>query len=134
VTLSGDNERLSGEVYAGREKRFTFVLRNSGTADARNIALSASPPSGWKITFDPKEIPGIVPNGEQKFDAIVVPSEKAVTGDYVFTVRANGDGVSESASFRATVLTSTLWGAIGLGVIAASLLVLFGAVGRFGRR
>ena len=134
VTLSGENERLSGEVYAGREKRFTFVLRNSGTADARNVELSATPPSGWKVTFEPKSIAGIVPNGEQKFEAIVVPSEKAVTGDYEFTVRASGDGVSESAKFRSTVSTSTLWGAIGLGVIAAALLVLFGAVGRFGRR
>jgi uncharacterized repeat protein (TIGR01451 family) len=134
VSLSGENDRLSGEVYAGRERRFTFVLRNTGTADARNIELSSSPPSGWKVTFEPKSIPGIVPNGEQKFEAIVVPSEKAVTGDYMFAVRANGDGVSETANFRATVSTSTLWGAIGLGVIAASLLVLFGAFGRFGRR
>ena len=134
VTLSGENERLSGEVYAGREKRFTFVLRNSGSTDARNIALSASPPSGWKVTFEPKELATVAPSGEAKFEAIVVPSDKALTGDYVFTVRANGDGVSENASFRTTVLTSTIWGAIGLGVIAASLLVLFGAVGRFGRR
>lgn len=134
VSLSGENERLSGEVYAGRERRLGFVLRNSGTADARNIELSSSPPSGWKVTFEPKSIPAIVPNGEQKFEAIVVPSEKAVTGDYMFAVRANGDGVSETANFRATVSTSTLWGAIGLGVIAASLLVLFGAFGRFGRR
>lgn len=134
VSLSGENDRLSGEVYAGREKRFTFVLRNTGTADARNIELSASPPSGWKVNFEPKAIPAIVPNGEQKFEAVVTPSDKAVTGDYMFTVRANGDGVSETANFRSTVSTSTLWGAIGLGVIAASLLVLFGAFGRFGRR
>ena len=134
VSLSGENERLSGEVYAGREKRFTFVLRNTGTADARNIELSASPPSGWKVNFEPKSIPAIVPNGEQKFEAVVTPSEKAVTGDYMFAVRANGDGVSENVNFRSTVSTSTLWGAIGLGVIAAALLVLFGAFGRFGRR
>ena len=134
VSLSGENDRLSGEVYAGREKRFTFVLRNSGSADARNITLASSPPSGWKVTFEPKEVAILAPNGEQKFEAIVIPSDKALTGDYTFTVRANGDGVSENASFRTTVLTSTIWGAIGLGVIAASLLVLFGAVGRFGRR
>jgi len=134
VSLSGENDRLSGEVYAGRERRFTFVLRNTGTADARNIELSASPPSGWKVTFEPKSIPVVVPNGEEKFEAIVVPADKAVTGDYMFTVRASGDGVSESANFRATVSTSTLWGAIGLGVIAAALLVLFGTFGRFGRR
>jgi uncharacterized membrane protein len=33
-----------------------------------------------------------------------------------------------------TVTTSTLWGAAGVGVIGAALLVLVGAVSRFGRR
>ncbi len=134
VALTGENDRLSGEVYTGSEKRFTFMLRNTGTADARNIEFSATPPSGWKITFEPKSVAMLAPNAEAKLEALVVPSEKAVTGDYQFTVRANGDGVSEQVNFRTTVMTSTLWGAIGLGVIAASLLVLFGAVGRFGRR
>ena len=134
VSLTGENDRLSGEVYAGRERRFTFVLRNSGTAEARNIEMSATPPSGWKVTFEPKTIPAIGPNSDQKVEAIIQPSEKAVTGDYMVGVRANGDGISESVNFRSTVATSTLWGAIGLGVIAAALLVLFGAVGRFGRR
>jgi uncharacterized membrane protein len=50
------------------------------------------------------------------------------------SVRANGDGISESVNYRITVVTSTMWGIVGLGVIAASLLVLLGAVGRFGRR
>ncbi|CAN0334261.1 unnamed protein product, partial [Phaeothamnion confervicola] len=134
VSLAGESERLSGEVYAGRERRFNFILRNTGTADARNIELSSTPPSGWKVNFEPKSIAAIVPNGEQKFEAVIIPSEKAVTGDYMVAIRANGDGVSEKVDFRSTVATSTLWGAVGLGVIAAALLVLFGAVGRFGRR
>ena len=46
VSLTGENDRLSGEGNAGKEKRLTFVLRNSGSAEARNISLSASPPSG----------------------------------------------------------------------------------------
>jgi hypothetical protein len=37
-------------------------------------------------------------------------------------------------NFRTTIVTSTMWGVVGLGVIAASLIVLVGAVGRFGRR
>ena len=51
------------------------------------------------------------------------------------TIRANAaGGQSESANFRITVLTSTLWGAVGIGVIAISLLVVVFAVARFGRR
>jgi uncharacterized membrane protein len=49
-------------------------------------------------------------------------------------MRASGEGVSESANYRITVTTSTLWGVTGIAVIIAALLVLVGAVGRFGRR
>ena len=51
------------------------------------------------------------------------------------TIRAgSAGGLSESANFRITVLTSTVWGAVGIGVIAAALLVVVFAVARFGRR
>lgn len=134
VSLTGENERLSGEASAGVEKRFGFVLRNTGSAEARNLSLSASAPTGWKVSFEPKEIPQLAPNGEEKVTALVTPSEKALAGDYMLSVRASGDGISESANYRVTVVTSTMWGVVGLGVIAASLLALLGAVGRFGRR
>jgi uncharacterized membrane protein len=134
ISLTGENDRLSGEASAGREKNFTFVLRNTGSAEAHNITMSASAPSGWKTSFEPKTIPVLAPNSEQKVVASMTPSDKALAGDYVVSVRANGDGASESASFRVTVLTATMWGVVGLGVIAASLLVLLGAVNRFGRR
>jgi uncharacterized membrane protein len=134
VAVTGENDRLSGDANAGKEKRFAFVLRNSGSAEARNIALSASAPSGWKVAFEPKDVPSLAPNAEEKVTAVVTPSDKALAGDYMMSVRANGDGVSELVNYRVTVLTSTVWGVVGLGVIAASLLVLLGAVGRFGRR
>jgi uncharacterized membrane protein len=134
VSVSGENDRLSGEANAGAEKRFNFVIRNTGSAEARNVSFNAVPPSGWKVNFEPKELPLLAPNSEEKVAALVTPSEKALAGDYMVSVRANGDGISESVNYRVTVTTSTLWGIVGLGVIAASLLVLLGAVGRFGRR
>src|SRR6185436_9731604 len=94
VSLTGEHDRLSGEAAAGTEKRFTFVLRNTGSAEARNLSLSASPPSGWKVSFEPKEIPLLAPNGEEKVAALVTPSEKALAGDYMLSVRASGDGAS----------------------------------------
>ena len=63
------------------------------------------------------------------------PAARAIAGDYQTTIRANSTGgQSESANFRITVLTSTVWGAVGIGVIAAALLVVVFAVARFGRR
>jgi uncharacterized membrane protein len=50
------------------------------------------------------------------------------------SVRANGPGASDSANFRVTVRTSTLWGVTGLAVIGIAVLVLGFAVARYGRR
>ena len=134
VSISGQDERLSGDAVAGQEKTFPLVVRNTGTAAATGLAMNATPPSGWTVTFDPKTVPDVAPNGEQKVNMVVTPTAKAIAGDYVVSARASGDGVSESASYRVTVTTSTLWGITGLAVIAVALLVLVGAVGRFGRR
>src|SRR6516164_5687678 len=67
--------------------------------------------------------------------ARLAPAGRAIAGDYQTTIRASSaGGQSESANFRITVLTSTVWGAVGIGVIAAALLVVVFAVARFGRR
>ena len=134
LSLSGDDGRLSGDAYAGQEKSFPLVLHNSGSAPAQDIELTASPPSGWKVTFEPKQVAELAVDGEQKVNALVTPAPKALAGDYMVTMRASGSGQSESADYRVTVMTSTLWGMTGIGVIGAALLVLVGAVGRFGRR
>lgn len=134
LTLTGQDGRLSGDAYAGQEKSFPLILSNHGTAEARNITLSASPPSGWKVTFDPKQVAKVPVDGQVKVNALVTPSAKALAGDYVVSMTASGDGQSQTASYRLSVLTSTLWGVTGVGVIGAALLVLVGAVGRFGRR
>ena len=84
-----------------------------------------------RAAMDVAEVPA---NGEAKVNALITPNAKAIAGDYVVSLRASGEGVSESATYRVTVTTSTLWGVTGVGVVAVALLVLFGAVGRFGRR
>lgn len=134
LALSGKDGRLSGEAIAGNEKRFELVVRNAGSATAANVKLAATPPNGWKVSFDPKEITALPVDGEQKVNALVTPGPKALAGDYVVSMRASADGDSANANYRVTVTTSTLWGAAGVGVIGAALLVLVGAVSRFGRR
>lgn len=135
LALSGEGGRLSGEAYAGQESQITVVLRNDGTEAARDIELSATTPEGWKSSFDPKQVAQIPPAATQNVKVTLTPSEKAIAGDYQTTIRASGTGgLSESANFRITVLTSTLWGAVAIGIIAISLLVVVFAVARFGRR
>lgn len=134
VAIVGPQERLSGEAVAGRESSFTFTLVNTGTAPATDLELSATPPSGWTVAFEPQDVAQIAPNSTGEVNVKITPSEQAIAGDYMVSVRASNDTVSESVQFRVTVRTSTMWGAAGLGVIAVAALVLGGAVMRYGRR
>jgi uncharacterized membrane protein len=134
LALSGPEGRLSGEATAGQERGFTFKLRNTGSAPARDIRLSATSPAGWKVRFDPGQFQTIAPAAELEVSALMTPAEKAIAGDYVVSVKAGGEGASANADFRVTVLTSTLWGIAGLGVIGVAVIVLAVAVTRYGRR
>jgi len=134
LALSGPEGRLSGDATAGKERTFNFTLANSGTAPVQNVKLNASAPSGWKVAFDPKQIDALGPDQQAQVAVSMTPSDKAIAGDYVVSVRATGDGASDSANFRVTVLTSTMWGIAGLGVIGAAVVVLAVAVTRYGRR
>jgi uncharacterized membrane protein len=135
LAISGEGGRLSGEAYAGQDSQLTVVLRNDGSEAARDVELSATTPEGWKSNFDPKTVPQIPAGGTQQVKVTLTPSERAIAGDYQTTIRASASGgLSESANFRIAVLTSTLWGAVGIGIIAIALLVVVFAVARFGRR
>ncbi len=134
LSLAGENDLLSGAAYAGDQTSFPLILRNTGSAPARNISVNASEPNGWKVSFEPKDIPEISANGEQKLTALLTPPPKAIDGDYMISMTASGGGLSQSVNYRVTVLTSTRWGIAGVGVIGIALLVLVGGVRKFGRR
>jgi uncharacterized membrane protein len=134
LELSGREGLVSTRATAGKETTVPIVVTNIGTAPADDIQLSGNAPSGWKITFNPKSIEHIAPNENKEVQALITPTDKAIAGDYVTTMRAAARGESASTDFRVTVTTSTMWGIAGVGIIGAALLVLVGAVARFGRR
>jgi len=134
LKLSGKDGILSGEANAGAATPFTFVLTNEGSAAAQDVELTASPPTDWKLAFEPKKIAAIEPGQTQEVQVLLTPSTKAIAGDYMATIRASGQGASSSADFRVTVTTSTVWGLAGIALVGVALLVVVGAVFRFGRR
>jgi uncharacterized membrane protein len=135
LALAGEGGRLSGEAYAGQDSQLTVVAKNDGSEAARDVEFSATAPEGWKTSFDPKELPELGAGKSQSIKVTLTPSARAIAGDYQTTIRAgSAGGLSESANFRITVLTSTVWGAVGIGVIAVALLIVVFAVARFGRR
>jgi uncharacterized membrane protein len=134
LDIAGRNGILSAHATAGKESAVPLVVSNTGTAPAENIELSATAPSGWKVTFNPKTIDRVAPNQQKEVQALVQPPDKAIAGDYVTTLTAASRGETGTANFRVTVTTSTMWGIAGVGIIGAALLILVGAVARFGRR
>jgi uncharacterized membrane protein len=134
IDLSGREGVLSAKATAGKDTVVPIVLTNSGDAAAEDISLSGTTPTGWKVVFDPKSVDKIAPNDTKEVQATITPPEKAVAGDYQTTLRANWRGDSAASTFRVTVATSSMWGIVGIGIIGAALLVLVGAVARFGRR
>jgi uncharacterized membrane protein len=134
LDIAGRDGSLSAGANAGVETSIPVLITNSGTSPADQIELAGTAPTGWKITFEPKQIERIAPGANQEVQALVTPPAKAIAGDFVTTVRATSRGESASSNFRVTVKTSTMWGIVGIGIIGAALLVMVGAVARFGRR
>jgi uncharacterized membrane protein len=134
LDVSGREGLVSTRAAAGQQTSVPVVITNTGTAPADDVDLSGSAPSGWKVTFDPKTVDRIAPNDNKEVQALITPTDKAIAGDYVTTIRAAARGESASTNFRVTVTTSTMWGIAGVGIIGVALLVMVGAVARFGRR
>ena len=134
LSLAGRQGILSANATAGTESSVPVIVTNTGTAPADHVKLQASAPTGWKVTFSPKTIERIAPNQHKQVTASIRPPSKAIAGDYVNTFTASTNGENGNANFRVTVTTSTMWGIAGVGIIGAALLIMVGAVMRFGRR
>jgi uncharacterized membrane protein len=134
LSLAGRDGLVSSRAEAGKETSIPILITNTGTAPADEVELTSTAPSGWKITFEPKTIDRIPPGQNKEVQALVTPPEKAVAGDYAPTLNVASRGETASQQFRVAVSTSTMWGIVGAGIIAIALLIMVGAVARFGRR
>ncbi|MGH6673289.1 MAG: NEW3 domain-containing protein [Xanthobacteraceae bacterium] len=134
LEVSGREGLVSTRASAGKQTTVPVVITNTGTAAAEDVELSGSAPSNWKVEFNPKSVNRIAPNETKEVQALITPTDKAIAGDYVTTITADARGEQASTDFRVTVTTSTMWGIAGVGIIGVALLVMVGAVARFGRR
>ena len=134
LAIAGSEGLVSARARAGEQSTVPVVITNDGSAPADNVELSGSGPTGWKVEFDKKTIDRIAPGQMADVNALITPTDKSIAGDYMTTIRAASRGETASSQFRVTVATSTTWGFAAFGFIAVALLVMFGAVARFGRR
>ena len=135
LTLTTPDSRLSTHGSAGTAIRQTLVVKNDGTAPLENVKFTSSPPSGWKVDFDPApNIATVAPQGSSQVTAIITPSGDAIAGDYVVSFTATTDQANASQDIRVTVETSLLWGLVGVVLILAVLGGLYWVFRTYGRR
>jgi len=135
LSITTPSGTLSGNINSGANNAVKLDVQNTGSAPANRIALTATSPTGWTVTFDPATIPQLAPSQQLEITMNVTPASDAVAGDYMLSITGTpADSAATTIQFRTTVLTSTLWGVVGVVIIAIAVGVVALAVMRFGRR
>lgn len=134
MELSTPSGRLNLNTTAGKQGALTLELENTGSADLLGINLSASTPPGWAVTFEPEKVERIKAGEKQQITAFITPDSKAIAGDYIVNIRASAPETSDSADIRVTVQTSTLWGIVGVAIIAGVIYWVVTTFQKYGRR
>lgn len=134
VELATASEVLNVDVNAGSSSTLDLVVVNSGSAPLVGVTMSATPPSGWNVTFDTEVIESIPAGESVPVIATITPADGAINGDYVVSFDARTTEASAGIDIRATVKTSAAWGLVGVAVIGLALVGLALVFRRYGRR
>ncbi len=135
LTLIPSNERYNMKARAGRENAFSIEVGNMGTAPVDKINFTSTKPSGWTVEFKPKELESVAALDYTTVEVIVKPPPETIAGDYQISIRASGtQATAQEMQIRVTVETPTLWGWIGVAIIAVVIGGLIFIFMRFSRR
>jgi len=130
--------RLNTEATSGEDNYFSISIINTGTAELEKLSFSSKVkgnPSGWSVTFNPEEIDSLPVGSMREVEVNIKPARKTIAGDYMVTLSAEPEDelAFGSVDIRVTVLTPTIWGWVGVGIVVlviAGLAVMFWRLGR----
>ena len=134
VFVSTDTGLLNLDATAGEEASTKMRLTNFGTAELLDINLLADAPSGWEVTFQLSPVPNLPANEQIDIITTILPAADAIPGDYLITLRANHPDTNASLEMRVTVAQSTIWGWLGIVLVALVIVILGALFVRLGRR
>ncbi|MEB3101010.1 NEW3 domain-containing protein [Ferviditalea candida] len=134
IELTTPSGVLSTDITAGGTRNVDLKVVNKGSADLKNIQLSASTPANWEVTFDQKELKALSAGKSANVTATIKADSKAIAGDYQLNFTASTPETSSDAQFRITVQTSMLWGWIGILIIGMVFVGIYYLFRTYGRR
>jgi len=124
---------LSLEAMPGTASRFSFFVKNTGSAVNRNVSFDSFKPENWTVEFKPEKLESLEPGALKQVEVSVKPGAQALVGDYSVGVMVTGEKSDKTLEMRVTVKASTMWGWIAIGIIIfviAGLSALFIWLGR----
>jgi uncharacterized membrane protein len=125
---------LSLDARQGKPANVSFYVKNTGTAANHDIKFLSFKPENWTVEFSPEKFE-VIESGELKqVELKITPYDDALVGDYSISVNVEGEKASKMIEFRTTVKASAVWGWIGIGIIVAVIIGLFGLFRWLGRR
>ena len=130
---------LNTNATAGKDNYFTVSIINTGSADLEKINFSSritGGPPGWSITFDPETLDSLPAGDTREIQVDIKPAEKTIAGDYMLNISAEPESkyAFGSVNIRVTVLTPTIWGWVGIGIVVLVIAGLAFMFMRLGRR
>jgi len=134
MVLAPTEEQYNTKVTAGRDNFFSVEVQNKGTAAIDDIDFSTSKPSGWTVEFSPSDIDSIAAFDSQTVEVNIKPPAKTIAGDYLVSLTAKGQQISDDIDIRVTVETPTIWGWVGVAIIVLVIAGLVYIFMRFSRR
>jgi uncharacterized membrane protein len=135
TTISG---RLDFAVKPGEDNSILLEVTNSGTGDLTDFSFTSVKSEGWGAVFTPNRIDILKPGESVEAEVIMTPPRNTVAGDYLIYVRAGANSpdarLQEQLDLRIRVETPTVWGAVGIVIVAAVIAALAVMFRRLGRR
>ena len=135
LLLGPAGERYDTTTTAGKDGYFSLKIGNLGTAPIDKINFSSEKPGGWTIEFKPDKVESLEALTTQTVDITIKTTPETISGDYMISIRASGaQATSDKLDIRVTVKTPTVWGWVGVFIIAIVIIGLVFIFMRFSRR
>lgn len=134
VNLSPADGRLTSHVTAGIASEVVVFVTNSGTESVDNVRFVAEAPPEWTVTLSENPLARIEAKHTLQLLMNIEAPEDTIPGDYNLRLVTAVAGQAVDLKFRITVVRSSSFGFIGVGIILAVVSGLITLFVRSGRR
>ena len=134
MELGTSNGLLNTKITAGDSKRIEFWITNTGSILLDNVNLTSTAPTNWEVHIDPEKIDHLAAGETKQLYVSIKVDKKAIPGDYLTNIDARTQETTAKSSYRVSVVTSMLWGWVGILIILIALGCVYYLFHKYGRR